>query len=142
MAEGQRARTNSPDAWQVLEILQLERPMKIERADYRNFAKAALLVTIVMSLLLLAAWRLSGVSQTTKDDFLLLLFLPGGLVVMPLIHNIHTSWPGYVFLGVAVNWILYTWATWALMEKRRQKRELRAIKSAVPPPTERVSPDQ
>ena len=116
--------------------------MKLERADYFNFGKAGLSVAAVMLVVILLAFRLSICPASLQQILGLLLFLPGGLIFMPLIHNIHTSWPGYVFLGVGMNWILYTWGTWALMEKRRRKRELRRIKSAIPPPPERVSRDQ
>jgi hypothetical protein len=117
--------------------------MKLGRAAYFNVAKAGLSVAAVMLVVILIAFRLPGLPEFLRQILGLLLFLPGGLIFMPLIHNIHRSWPGFVFSGVGVNWILYTWGTWALMEKRRRKRELRRTKiSADVAPPDRLPPDQ
>jgi len=119
--------------------------MKLERADYLNFAKAGLLVAAVMLMVMLIAFRQRGFPESLRQILGLPLFFPGGLIVMPFIHNIHTFWPGYFFLGIAANWLFYSWGTWAFMEKRRRKRDLRrtkAIASAEIGPPDRLPPDQ
>jgi hypothetical protein len=119
--------------------------MKLERADYLNFAKAGLIVGAAMGLVLLIVLPQVGLPESLRQNLGLLLFLPSGALFLPFIHNVHTSWPGYVFLGIAANWLSYTWGTWAFMENRRRKRELRAPR--LPPAadvalSDRLPPDQ
>jgi cytochrome b subunit of formate dehydrogenase len=112
--------------------------MKPKRADYLNFAKAGLIVAAAMGLVFLIALRLPGLDEFTREALGLLLFLPSGALFLPFIHNIHTYWAGYVYLGIAANWLSYTWGTWAFMEKRRRKRELRRTQ----PSADVVPPDR
>jgi hypothetical protein len=117
--------------------------MKLERADYLNFAKAGLIVAAVMGLGFLISLRSPGLDHFTGTVIWLLLFLPGFLLFMPMLHNVHNYWEGYIYLGALVNWIFYTWGTWAFMEKIRRGRKQRRSKAAASAtPPERVSPDQ
>jgi hypothetical protein len=96
-----------------------------------------------MGLVLLIALRLPGLDEFTRGALWLIVFFPGALLFMPMIHNVHNYWEGYIFGGAVVNWIFYTWGTWAFMEKWRRKRALRRAQPAadVAPP-DRLPPDQ
>jgi hypothetical protein len=110
--------------------------MKLGRPNYLSFVKAALIVAAVATSLSLIVLRLPGISDSVRYEIVgILVLFPGALIFMPMIHNIHNFWRGYLVFGGAINWFLYTWWVWALMEKRR-KRELQRNKpsgSTIPP---------
>jgi|HubBroStandDraft_6_1064221.scaffolds.fasta_scaffold22169_2 hypothetical protein len=117
--------------------------MKLDRSDYLNFAKAGLIVAALMGLAFLISVRLPSLDQFTRDIVGLLVFFPGFLLFMPMIHNVHDYWEGYIYLGALVNWIFYTWGTWAFMEKiRRGRQQRRSMGAAEVAPPDRLPPDQ
>jgi hypothetical protein len=101
--------------------------MKLERADYLNFAKAGALVAAAMGLVLLILLRTPGMSQSVKDGIAIILFLPGLLVTaLGWLAKGDNSGLGYFYFGGVLDWLLYTWCVWWFMERRRHKRSLRA----------------
>jgi hypothetical protein len=112
--------------------------IKLDRANYLNFAKAGLIVAATMGLVFFVALRLPGIPESVAEILGALLIIPGMVVFLPFMHNIHNFWEGYALLGGVVNWILYTSWVWWILENRRRKRESSRTK-----PTGRgVPPDE
>jgi len=117
--------------------------MKLERADYLNFAKAGLIVAAIMLGLVSVMFLMGRVPQSWGDKggvlltisvlapylssmCLLLLAVPGAIVFVPFIlRNGHNAWDGYVILAVVINWVLYTWSVKRLLERRQRTWLLR-----------------
>jgi hypothetical protein len=117
--------------------------MKPKLADCLDFAKIGLLVGVIMLVLYLSGGPFLGTHEFVRTILLILLFFPWAVPFIPLIRSVHNFWGGYLYIGAAINWFLYTWWAWSLVEKRRRKRELRRARpraDVVPP--DRLPPDQ
>jgi hypothetical protein len=66
--------------------------MKPKLADYLNFAKTGLVVAAIMLVLYLSGGPFLGTHEFVRTILLLLLFFPGAVPFIPLIHNIHNFW--------------------------------------------------
>lgn len=100
--------------------------MKLNHADYLNFAKAGALVAAAMGLVLLILSQLPGISQSVRDSIAIILFLPGLLVAaLGTLPKGDNAGLGYFYFGGVLDWLLYTWCVWRLMERRNRKPGLR-----------------